>query len=225
MIMSDFKLTVLKYAESTISEAAFFPDGEKGKKCPIAFLLFLFEIGERKILVDTGCNQLTGFPFTRFCPPVELLDKFGIKKEDITDVIITHSHYDHIALLSEFENATVYIQENEYEKGKKYFNEKANVITFKDEIEVADNIKAVFIGGHSLGSSVVEFTQNNNKYVISGDECYTYECVLKKVRTGASINKERSQYFIDKYCNSDYKVFISHDINLVKGDRKSEVLI
>ena len=223
--MSDFKLTVLKYAESTISEAAFFPDGEKGKKCPIAFLLFLFEIGERKILVDTGCNQLTGFPFTRFCPPVELLDKFGIKKEDITDVIITHSHYDHIALLSEFENATVYIQENEYEKGKKYFNEKANVITFKDEIEVTDNIKTVFIGGHSLGSSVVEFTQNNNKYVISGDECYTYECVLKKVRTGASINKERSQYFIDKYCNSDYKVFISHDINLVKGDRKSEVLI
>ena len=71
------KLTILKYAESVIGENFVFSGGKKGRIWPISFFLFLFEEENRKILVDTGCNVLPGFPLSRFIKPLDLLLKYG----------------------------------------------------------------------------------------------------------------------------------------------------
>lgn len=213
--MNGFKLTALKYAESTIDESSVFRNGNKGRIWPISMFLFLFETGNRKILVDTGCNELGGFFLSRFIAPVELLRKYGVNKKEITDVIITHSHHDHIALVSEFENATVYIQENEYETGKGYIKDGMKVVKFQEEIQVAENIRAVCIGGHTRGSCVVEFEYDGKNFVIAGDECYSKQCVLRKIPTGVSVNIDKSRLFIEKYGDADYTVFYSHDMDIL----------
>lgn len=215
--MKDFKLTVFKYGESTIGENHVFYGGKKDRIWPISFFLFLIEDGERKILVDTGCNELKGFYLSRFIRPVDLLNKYGLKTDEITDLIITHAHYDHIALLSEFKNAVVYIQEKEYERGKSFFGENQRVITFDTEVQITENVKAVCVGGHSIGSSVVEIEGNDEIYVIAGDEAYSRGCILRQIPTGACFNVENSKKFIKKYKDVKYTVLYSHDMDILPG--------
>ncbi len=213
--MKDFKLTVLKYAESTIGENNVFYGGKKDRIWPISFFLFLIEEEQRKILVDAGCNELNGFYLSRFIKPVELLNKYGVKAEEITDLIITHAHYDHIALASEFKNAAVYIQQDEYERGKRYFGENQKVVTFEESVQVTNSITAIKIGGHSIGSSIVEISHENHLYVIAGDEAYSRECILRQIPTGTCTNIENSRKFIETYKDSKYTVLYSHDMDVL----------
>ena len=74
-------------------------------------LLFLFEEENRKILVDVGCDVGAGFEMSIFEKPVLVLEKYGLKAPDITDVVITHAHHDHIAAIQPYKNAVIHIQE------------------------------------------------------------------------------------------------------------------
>jgi glyoxylase-like metal-dependent hydrolase (beta-lactamase superfamily II) len=185
----------------------------------------LFETEKRKILVDSGCNILPGFYLSRFIKPIELLDKYGVKAEEITDLIITHSHSDHAELSSEFKNATVYIQKEEYEKGKKYFADSQKIIAFEKETIVADDIKVLKIGGHSVGSSIVEFVKNDKIYVIAGDEAYSSECIKRQIPTGNCFNIENSRNFIKKYNDEKYTLLYSHDMDILPAKNGFERIV
>ena len=61
------------------------------------------------------------------------------------------------------------------------------------------------------GKPVVEIKEDNKTYVISGDECYLKECLVNKIPTGSSCNKEKSKEFIEKYSDEKYDVLLCHD--------------
>ena len=48
------------------------------------------------------------------------LRKYGVIPYEITDVLITHSHNDHIGCLNYYQNADIYIQEYRKECYKKH---------------------------------------------------------------------------------------------------------
>ena len=146
-----------------------------------------------------------------FIGPIKALEKMNIKPEDITDVIITHSHHDHIECVSRFKNAVIYIQHDEYESGRDYFSEGMDIKLFNDEMQICSGVKAVKIGGHSKGSCIVEITDNTEKYIIAGDECYLRECLDKRISTGTSYCLEKSRKFIEKYGSGKYTVLLCHD--------------
>jgi metal-dependent hydrolase (beta-lactamase superfamily II) len=52
---------------------------------------------------------------------VKELENVNINREDITDVIITHSHHNHIECVKYFENAVIHIQKDEYTIGKNIY--------------------------------------------------------------------------------------------------------
>ena len=82
---------------------------------------------------------------------------------------------------------------------------------------MADGINVIKIGGHSIGSCIVEFTKNDKKYVIAGDEAYSRECMIRKIPTGASVNAIHSRKFIEKYSDESYTVLYSHDMDILEG--------
>ena len=202
----------IEYGKSVLSEGMIFHNGADDKFRPIVFMIYLIKTENRLILVDAGCVTMPGFEMTDFIGPVKALGNLNIKPEDITDVIITHSHHDHIECVNEYKNAKIYIQRDEYEMGKQYFADGMNVCLFDNEKEICQNVKTIKIGGHSKGSCIVEITGNEAKYIIAGDECYLYECLKKRIPTGSSYCPEKSRKFIEKYGNGEYAVLLCHDI-------------
>lgn len=201
----------INYGKSVLPESMIFQNGAENKLRPIVFMVYLIKTENRLILADAGCETMSGFVMTDFIGTVKALENIGVKAEEITDLIITHAHHDHIECAKYFKNAALYIQKDEYEAGKGYLTENLNIRTFEKEMQICDGIKAVKIGGHSKGSSIVEITNSDNKYIIAGDECYMRDCLTKQIPTGASYNPEKSRDFVKKYGNGEYTVFLCHD--------------
>lgn len=209
--MSEIKITPVVYGKSVLGEDQIFKGGLKEKVRPIDFKIFLLQTKEKNILVDVGCDTMPGFDMKDFIGPVSALENLGIRPGDITDVIITHSHHDHIDGARHFEAADVYIQKDEFESGKGYLSQNKNVITFDETFEVCEGVKTVKIGGHSKGSCIVEIKTDGKKYIICGDECYKRECITNQIPTGASYCPEKSFEFIKKYSSSEYNLLLCHD--------------
>ena len=98
--------------------------------CTWSMRCLLIETGERKILVDTGMGSKQDAKFrSHFEPHGDFsldtsLDQLMLKPEDITDVFLTHLHFDHVGgalsktekgeLYPTFPNATYHTNEAHY---------------------------------------------------------------------------------------------------------------
>ena len=100
---------------------------DEDNMCTWAMRCLLVEEGERKILIDTGIGDKQDEKFrSHFSPHGEdslskSIGKAGFSPEDITDVLLTHLHFDHVGgavyrdnkgnLLPTFPNATYWTNE------------------------------------------------------------------------------------------------------------------
>lgn len=201
----------VKYADSFLPESDIFAGGNRDKMVPIIFSVFLIITKERKILVDTGCEKITGYITENIRNPLDVLKEMTINTSEITDVIITHSHLDHIGLVSEFKNAAVYITKEEYEQGKQYIAKSQKVCLVEEEYSVTEEIKIVKIGGHSEGSCIIEVEIQGETTVLCGDECYSFYNLKYGVPAAVSCATEKSRAFIKKYSGTQYHCLLCHD--------------
>jgi glyoxylase-like metal-dependent hydrolase (beta-lactamase superfamily II) len=153
----------------------------------------------RMILVDAGFTEtpamynMHAFNYIR---PDSMLRKINIDPNDITDLIITHPHWDHIGGVDLFPNAMVWIQENDFnyfvgtawQKGvdnsgfnsndvnkviRKNLNKKLTLVK-GDSVEIIPGIR-VFIGSkHTFESQYVLIENNSNKVIIASDNTWLY---------------------------------------------------
>jgi glyoxylase-like metal-dependent hydrolase (beta-lactamase superfamily II) len=141
--------------------------------------------------------------------PVELLADYGLAPEDITDIIITHAHPDHIGCISEYKRARIYIQKNQY--SPEIFLPEQEIFLFDEEFDLTDNIKIKCISGHDNGSSVI-FA---GKYLLCGDEAYYYRNLTDRVRVNNCYSKENAQAFVEKYSKSELIPLLYHDPSIM----------
>ena len=100
----------LNYGKSVLPESWIFENGAENKFRPIVFRVYLIKTENRLILVDSGCETMPGVDMTDFIGPIKALCNIGISPEEITDLIITHTHRDHTECAEYFKNAVIYIQ-------------------------------------------------------------------------------------------------------------------
>ncbi|MDD4922697.1 MAG: MBL fold metallo-hydrolase [Bacteroidales bacterium] len=69
-------------------------------RCPLAMRILFADMGEHKVLFDTGVGlkKVNGSAYYRFHDlknPVEELKALGYRAEEVTDVVLSHLHFDH----------------------------------------------------------------------------------------------------------------------------------
>ncbi len=91
---------------------------EKDRKLDIAMMVWVLKGPERTVLVDAGFYRpryLSGRKdVADFVRPDRAVERLGIKPEEVTDVIISHTHWDHLDGADLFPKATIWIQKAEY---------------------------------------------------------------------------------------------------------------
>ena len=220
------RLIAMKYCESETTEASAFFGGSEEIKIPTSFMFYLIISGERKILVDVGCEDMCGWPAYHYIKPVDLLRKYGVQPEDITDVILTHSHFDHAGPIDYYANAEFYIQTQEYVEtdGDQKFAGKT-VHLFEDEYLLCGRFLIKRIGGHSNNSCVVFFENNSVPYVLAGDEIYNQNNIDKQIPMGNAVNIVRNRDFIAMCKKKCLKAFSCHSYDFLIGNNGYQVLI
>jgi len=218
------RIVVIKYGESVFNESYIFRGGSPERMLPISFVIYLIQDGARNILVDAGCNDGAGFDMTIFSKPADIVKAYGLMPEDITDIVITHHHHDHIEAVKDYPNAIIHMQKEEYELGKTYIPQKQKVELFDEEKLLAEGLVVKKIGGHSVGSSIVLCNCNSKRYLLCGDECYVKDCIVQHVPTGSSYDLAKSEQFVRNYSDGQYEFLLFHDAEIMKGRIGCEII-
>lgn len=121
MADSAWSIHVIEYARSKDQPwvdlvSGMYDDG----RVDLPFSFLLAQRDDRKVLIDTGFMQdehssgfsrRFGIPY--WISPVRMLGELGISAGAITDIILTHAHFDHMGSVAEFPKAQIYIQKSE----------------------------------------------------------------------------------------------------------------
>ena len=108
MFKEHFAVYCLKYAESVLPKSMAFLGASKEKVIPISFAVYLIKTKCKNILVDVGCDTMPGFDMKKYYSPAFALRQAELSVDEITDVIITHAHHDHIEAVKHFRNAIIH---------------------------------------------------------------------------------------------------------------------
>lgn len=89
-------------------------DGHDGPM-PIDYNLWILRNSHRTVLVDTGFSPRAAAERNRpqLFDPMEGLRRIGIDPDEITDIVISHLHYDHAGNIDRFAKARFHIQDSE----------------------------------------------------------------------------------------------------------------
>src|SRR3984893_770232 len=113
-----YSIQAIRYASSPgfpVSELVI--GALKDEKVDIAMVIWLIRGGGHNILFDSGFHReswLKEFPMNDFLRPDEAVKLAGVKPEEITDIVISHAHWDHLGGIDLFPKAIVWIQKGEY---------------------------------------------------------------------------------------------------------------
>ena len=185
------------------------PDGEK---IDIAMVVWLIRGGGRNVLFDSGFHReswLKEFPMAEFVRPDEAVALAGVKPEEITDVVISHAHWDHMGGIDLFPKATVWIQKEEfrYYTGEAWqtggqhggidpedvkelvrLNTEGRLrLIDGDNVEILPGIRAYTGARHTFASEYLR-VEGKPTFVLASDNCYLYRN-LKEHKASATFSK------------------------------------
>jgi len=167
-------------------------------------------------LIDTGCSdermrKVQGLD--AFRDPAELLGEISLRPSDITDIIVTHMHWDHVGDVGRYGNATVYVQREEFERAKSLVSpekphnqavrladvealaeiERAGRLRILEgDGEIAPGLRVRLAGGHARGLQYVVVETAKERAVIASDNAYLYENVEAEIPPGLCAEPERA---------------------------------
>jgi glyoxylase-like metal-dependent hydrolase (beta-lactamase superfamily II) len=194
----EYSIQAIRYASAEDEVAGLVMGAPKGEKINIAMAIWLIRGDGHNILFDTGYHRetfLKYFPSTEYIRPDEAVKLAGVQPEEITDVVISHSHWDHIGGIDLFPKAVVWIQKEEfrYYTGEAWqpggnhggidpedvqvlvkLNTEGRVhLVDGDNVEIFSGIRAYTGARHTYASQYLR-VEGNPPFVLASDNCYLY---------------------------------------------------
>jgi glyoxylase-like metal-dependent hydrolase (beta-lactamase superfamily II) len=99
--------------------SALIKGADTSRRLDIAMMVWLLKGSDgRNVLVDAGFHRedlVRRWRPAAFVPASEAVARLGVKPSDVTDVIISHVHWDHLDGIDLFPKARVWLQREEFE--------------------------------------------------------------------------------------------------------------
>jgi glyoxylase-like metal-dependent hydrolase (beta-lactamase superfamily II) len=148
--------------------------------------VWYIENSKQKILVDAGVRAehfIARGAIQEDIQPLEKgMQKVGIKPEDIDIVILTHLHYDHIALAPLFTKAKFIVQKKELDAAlnphqfiasqfEKSLFGKLNIEVVDGDTEIIKGVSVMLTPGHTPGTQSIVVDTPKGKAIIAGFCC------------------------------------------------------
>jgi glyoxylase-like metal-dependent hydrolase (beta-lactamase superfamily II) len=141
---------------------------DKERKLDIAMLIWVLRGNGRTVLFDSGFYRekfVQDWKPRDFKKPSEAVGRLGIKPADVTDVIISHAHWDHVDGADLFPKATIWIQKEEYQY---YTGEAWQTEETHGGID-AEDMQAL-LRANTAGR--LRFVNGDDQEVLPGVRCY-----------------------------------------------------
>jgi glyoxylase-like metal-dependent hydrolase (beta-lactamase superfamily II) len=222
-------------------------EADENNLCTFSMRCMLVVEGERITLIDTGMGDKQSDKFFRHYEPTgknlfDSLHEKGFKREDITDVILTHLHFDHCGgavnkeMAPSFPHATYWaskehwewaIHPNAREKASflkenllplqeygvlKFIEEKNQRIT-----NFSQHIDILFTNGHTRSMMLPIIRYNGNTIVYMADLIPTAAHIplpyIMAYDMFPMTTLKEKETFLNEAVTNNYMLFFEHDAN------------
>ena len=205
----------------------------------------LLEDGNKKILIDTGMGTKWNkkmkeiYSISEEITIESALADNGVKAEDISDVILTHLHFDHTGgstknengkTVPSFPNAKYYVQKQNFDwainpsdrdRGS-YLKEnflslfEEGVLNFiYGEEEFDDEIKFIVVNGHTFGQQLIKISDSANTFLYCCDLFPSISHIPIPYVMGYDLQPlvtvSEKQKILKQAINESWKLFFEHD--------------
>jgi len=207
----------------------------------------LFDNGKKKILIDTGIgyklsekiNKIYSVDFSQYTLEKSLEEK-EYKREDITDVILTHLHFDHAGgntyydadnqLQLSFPNATYHVQKKHYEwalnpterdkasffpENYKILEDKKVLKFYDGESKFDDVITLCPVNGHTSNMQLIKASDGEQTLFYLADLIPTAGHVPLAYIMGYDLfpltTLEEKRKYLKNIADENWTVFFEHD--------------
>jgi len=165
-----YEVYAIRYATMPDFPAAELVSGaDRARKLDIAMMIWLVRGDGHNILVDSGFYHERFFKEWKikdFIKPSDALTRLGLKPEDITDVVITHMHWDHVDGIDLFPKARIWVQKEELEY---YAGEAWETKDTSDGVDAQDVLELVRVNTEGR----VGLVHGDAQEILPGLTCYT----------------------------------------------------
>ncbi|MCB0279090.1 MAG: MBL fold metallo-hydrolase [Calditrichaeota bacterium] len=207
----------------------------------------LIEVDDRKLLVDTGMGDKWPDKYKEMYKVADStiddsLAKLGLKKTDITDVILTHLHFDHTGgstvyngdqIVETFPNATYYCSRKNWEwanhpteKDKaSYLTENFLPLYERKKLTILDNLSELGIdgissiesNGHTIGMWLLKLSDADQTIAYCADMIPTSSHIPVPFVMGYDLYPmttiEEKKQILQQAVTENWILFFEHDIN------------
>jgi glyoxylase-like metal-dependent hydrolase (beta-lactamase superfamily II) len=237
----DYSIQAIRYASAEDEVAGLVMGAPKGEKIKIAMVIWLIRGDGHNILFDSGYHRdtfLRLFPSTKYMRPDEAAKLAGVQPDQITDIIISHSHWDHLGGIDLFPKASVWIQKDEFryytmdawQPGGNHggidpedvqqlvkLNTEGRIhLVDGDNVEIFPGIRA-YTGGHHTYASQYIRVDGNPPFVLASDNCYLYRNLAEHKASATfsadfhAANIQNQQRMIELAGGNSDRVIPGHD--------------
>ena len=194
----EYSIQAIRYASAEGEVAGLVMGAPKGEKISIAMVVWLIRGGGHNILFDSGYHRdtfLKYFPATEYIRPDQAVKLANVEPEEITVIVISHAHWDHLGGIDLFPKATVWIQKEEFryytgdawQPGGNHggidpedvrqlvrLNTEGRLrLVDGDNVEIFPGIRAYTGARHTFASQYLR-VDGNPPFVLASDNCYLY---------------------------------------------------
>jgi glyoxylase-like metal-dependent hydrolase (beta-lactamase superfamily II) len=178
---------------------------DTSKRIDLAMMVWLLKGSDgRNVLVDAGFhrdNLIRRWHPTGYMLPSDAVAKAGVKPENVTDLIISHVHWDHLGGIDLFPNARIWIQREEFEhhldsagtvKDRMIDAPDAQILARLaregrvrlidgDAKEIIPGITVYTGGKHTFASQYAAVRSSVGTIVVASDNMYLYQNLAEHV--------------------------------------------
>lgn len=215
---------------------------------PLCTRSLVIRDGKRTILTDVGNGEKWNDKLKKiFAFSNAPKSSWGFKNEEITDIILTHLHFDHAGGISEFENgdptklrlafpnARIHLQRSNYENAQNpslkerasYLKENVSVLKNADlnlvdgNVEVLPDIWVHRVDGHTTGQQWIEVKDGSSSIVFPTDLIPTYRHLPVPFQMGydncAFTVMQEKEVFLAKALEMKSLIVFQHDPDTAAG--------
>lgn len=222
--------------------SALLAGADTSRRIDIAMMVWVIKGGGRTVLLDAGFHRedfVNRYHPTGFVTPSEAIGRVGIKAEDVTDVIISHVHWDHLDGIDLFPRARMWIQREEFEhhldstgavRNRAIDAGDAKILAGiaregrvslvdGDAKEIIPGITVYTGGKHTFASQFATVATAAGTVVLASDNVYLYENLAKHLpiaQTLDSVSNLRTQ---------DRMKMLASDARLIVPGHDPEVFV
>jgi glyoxylase-like metal-dependent hydrolase (beta-lactamase superfamily II) len=223
-------------------------DADENNLINMAMRCLLIDIGDHRILIDTGCgNKQSEKFFSHYYlngndSLEDSLAKAGYTFDDITDVILTHLHFDHCGgsvvkdslgeLTPTFKNATYWVSDRQWEwalnpnrkESASYLpenilplKESGQLKLIREEGQMFPGVNVRFYNGHTDGQVVVYINYYGNMLIFGGDLMPILGLIhlpyVMSYDTRPLLTLEEKEAFLNEVIDQQQTIFLEHEVD------------